>query len=202
MGDYKKFHDNLTNAALASPLAFIAGGPVGAGMTLGLGVLLDHLDNKDFERRQKEWENNPHRVVELTPEQKLQNFQREMEIINHINNLPHMVNAIKIFGCPRCIKGGEKIEYITTSGGGRLLEQTPTGIGDGEVIFHKGSYDYIGYKRIPATLYCNAKDFLVRFDMDYKKHQNIKIYRILSSPYKEGRWMYTIDQEKSFIVGL
>ena len=195
MGDYKKSREHLTNAALASPLAFMAGGPVGAAMVLGLGKMIDHLEDKDFERKQQEWKNNPNRPIDLTPQQMSDKLRKSLEAANKINNLPHFEDAIKIMGKSR------NGEYVTTSGGNRLF-YTQTGIGKGEVIFHKDGYDWAGYKKMPATLYYYAQDFFDRFKNDYKTYPNMKIYKIIGATATEGRWMYTADNGNTFVVGL
>ena len=91
MTDYKKSKEHLTNACLASPLAFLAGGPAGTIAVLGLGKLLDYREDKDFEKRQLEWATNPNRVPELTPEEQISKINNDNKVRKGLaKNLPQL----------------------------------------------------------------------------------------------------------------
>lgn len=201
MANYKKSKEHLTYAAMASPISFLMGGPTGLVSTLALGKLMDVLDDIDYERRQEEWKNNPHRWEQPTLDEINAKTEEDYDYKEKINNLPQIKNGIEIRGCSNYKKGHENDVYITVFGG-RPLQFTKTGIGDGEVVFHKGNRDCLGYKRVKAKLFYNEKDFYESFQRDYKWHPNMKIYKVIASSYKDGHWMYTMDNGSSYVVGL
>ena len=70
MADYKKSNEHLANSCLAVPV-LLATGNIGVAITaVGLGKLLDIIDDQNYEEGRKEWEKNPHRVVQLTEKEK------------------------------------------------------------------------------------------------------------------------------------
>ena len=59
------------------------------------------------------------------------------------------------------------------------------------------------YKKIDAELHYNTSSFIEKFLDDHKKYGNkIKTYKIVAGMYKKGTWMYTIDNDKSYVVCL
>ena len=201
MAKYKKSIDHLTNAGLAAPFAFIAGGPVGAAAVLGLGKLLDHIEDVEFEKRQAEWQNNPHRYVAPTMEQIQQKNIKSREMSQRINDLPFIQNAKGIRACADWRQGHQRDTYVTISGG-RPLEYSRTGIGDGEVWLHDGVGNSIPNRKVPATLYYNEEDFFNQIVRDYRSCPGMEIWKINASGYKQGHWMYTMDNGRSYVVGL
>ncbi len=198
--DYKKSNEHLSNAALAAPFILATGNIPAALVGLGIGKLLDYADSKDFERRRKEWENDPHRPIELTPEQWAERFRHDAEVTEQINRLPQVKNALAIRGSSDW-KNKDEV-YITITSKSGDLQYSRTGIGDGEVVFHFGNTDWYGTKRVRATLYYNAEDFYNKLVSDYKTHPKMEIRKIIVGSYKKGKWFYTMDGGKSFIVGL
>ena len=201
MRDYKKSTEHLTNAALASPLAFLAGGPAGMIATLGLGKLIDTLDDRDFEKRRAEWAATHPSVPKPTLEEVQRQYAVNSEYRQMINNLQEFRNGNKISACANWKYGHEKEIYITVIGGQTAQDPPPATV-DGEVIFHMGIHDYVGSKRVPAKLYRYEKDFYEIFSRDKNRYPDIKTYKITASSYKKGTWMYTVDGGKSFVVGL
>lgn len=201
MDDYKKSKEHLTNAALASPLAFLAGGPAGAVTVLGLGKVLDHLEDKDFERRQLEWAMNPNRTPNLTPEQQLAKINNDNKLRKGLAaDIPQFVDAIEIRGSENY--KNEKEVFINIKSD-TPLQHTRTGIGSGEVVFYDGAWYRNSIKKAKAELHYNTVSFKEKFLDDYKTYKNkIKTYKIVAAMYKKGSWMYTIDNGKSYVVCL
>ena len=197
MENYKKSKEHVTNAALAFPFILATGNIIPALFTLGIGKLLDYAEDKDFERRQEEWKNNPHRHVNLTLDEVCNQIDKNKEISDIINDLPEIRNAKILRGCPSHKNSSEIYIHI---GGYEPLQYSNTGIGEGSITFHNGLYDTFG-KKYSAKLYYNERDFLNTFKSDLK-HGNIVIYKLIATGYKKGHWMYTKDGGNSFIVGL
>lgn len=195
MGDYKKSTDHLTNAALASPLALLAGGPAGLAMALGLGKLLDVVEDKDFEKRREQGKNDPHRYIPLTEDE-----YREREKQN--NAARKIIN--EVFKDAERIKASTMDEdevYIKIDGSNRVAS-TRDGIGEGKILFCRGISDIYGFKNNKAKLFYNAKDFLKSLNTDLVNNKSIRYYKIVDNYQLYGKLMYTSDNGDTYTVFL
>ena len=201
MKDYKGSKEHITNAALASPIAFLMGGPAGVAATLGLGKLVDALEDRDYEKRREEWKTNNSQYIPITMDEIIEKTNEANEAINRIEDIDQLKNAKRIRGCANYKRGHENDTFIKI-GGAAPLQYTKTGIGDGEVLFYYGSRNAFPNKRVKAKLFYYENDFLNSFMSDYKRNPNMEIYKIEAAMYKNGKWMYTTDNGNSFVVGL
>ena len=197
MADYKKSNDHLANSCLAAPVLLATGNIGAAVVAVGLGKLLDIIDDQNYEERRKEWEKNPHRVVQLTEKEKESYWKDHRMAKKIIKELPDFKNAEEM--PTGCKWDDEETKFVTIHNTEGMYTFNSTK--NGSITFHHGFYDDNGYEEKPAKLYKNAMDFLKAYNKDLELRKNIKCYRIGYS-YRPhgGEWMYTVDGGNSYVV--
>lgn len=209
MADYKKSTDHLANAALATPIILATGNIPAAIVALGLGKVLDMAEDRDFERRRKEYQENVEKSgwKKFTSEEN-QMIRRENEkYASIINEIPQIKEA-QIVRTGAINWEDKETEWVKICCGTPKNEQWIRTMGrcpaelrkDGFIRILRGYYGDV-IKEVPATLYYMAKDFVDNMRKDINKPQ-FRAYKIRGTSYKEGKWMYTIDGGKSYVVGL
>lgn len=201
MTDYKKSTDHLTNAALSVPF-LLATGNIGAAIAaVGLGKLLDYVEDKKFEERRERWKNDPNSL-------KLAKHwtQEELDELNEKNNLAtSIINELSEFqNAPRIPRypNRRKADDIHVAFSG-VEGMQRCDIRNGEVIIYEGR-TRIKEKK-PIKMYYEKYDFLNEYNKDSKKYSQIKIiglplsYLGVNHPSLPSEWMYTVDNGETYI---
>lgn len=189
-------HDGLINASLSVPFLLATGNMIPAAGALAIGALSDKIHKAELEEKQKEWMNHPNRYIQKTQneiQEEKRNNQDSEAVIKDIMN-----DANSIQG--NIVKGKRyNQEYISVMMKYPGMNATYANNTECDIIFYSRVGDLNG-KRVKSHCYYSASDFLARLRSDYCS--GIKKYIITNSKRNEGRWMYTIDDGKSYVVCL
>ena len=209
MADYKKSTDHLANAALATPIILATGNIPAAIVALGLGKVLDMAEDRNFERRRKEYQENIEKSgwKQFTSEEN-QMIRKENEKYAEIINAIPQIKEAQVMEAFKPNWDDKESEWIEICCGTPKNEQWIRTMGrcsaelrkDGFVRVNRGFRGDV-IKVASATLYYLTKDFADNLRKDINKSQ-FKVYKVRGAGYKKGQWMYTIDGGKSYIVGL
>lgn len=202
MTDFKKSTDHLTNAALSVPF-LLATGNIGAAIAaVGLGKLLDYVEDKKFEERRERWKNDPNslKLAKHWTQEELDELDKKNNLATSIiNELPEFQKAPRI-PCHYDFNHLENI-HIGFYGIGGIQR---CDVRDGEIIFYKSVGTII--KRKPAKLFCEKFDFLNAYNKDSKIYHDIKIYGLPASylgvnhSKLPDEWMYTVDNGRTYVA--
>lgn len=189
-------HDGLINASLSVPFLLATGNIVPAVGALVVGALSDEIHKKEFEEKQIEWMNHPNRYIQKTQseiQEEEKNNQDSESVIKEIMNDANLIQG-------NVIKGkGYNQEYIMVIMKHPGMNASYANNTECDIMFCSKVGDLNG-KRVKSHCYYSASDFLARLRSDYCS--GIKKYIITNSKRNEGRWMYTIDDGKSYVVCL
>ena len=195
MENYKKSNDHLVNSALAAPFILATGNISAAATVLLLGKILDKIENDAFKSRQAEWNKNPYRTIHYTTEEMNKIYKEDIDVSKEISNLPIIKDAPLIYG--KC-RDGSWISIIGTNG---LNKTSQISTRNGSIKFYKDFYTWSLTNEAPAKIYVRAIDFAKSLKKDLQLYDNVKVYRIVMSSCN-AKWMYTVNNGKSYVVGL
>ena len=190
----KQPSDHIINGILASPLAFLMGGPAGVVSTLGLAKALEVLEEIEQEKKRENWVDPVKKMPETLEEVQVAIKEREQirntmlsakdEIKEIMKNSYEMSGRYKSKGLFVSIYN-QGVAACTLNGKLSTIEFCK----DGNII---------PFKEVPAYFYGTYEGYLKRLKDDLQRNPDTILYTLKACTY--GSWMHTSDKGETYVV--
>lgn len=197
--------ESTINGILASPLAFMMGGPVGFLGSIACGILCDKLDERDkrkaaeeYARTFKSWdqiqkEERRLREVDLKLERE-RYLEKEIEKIDTITVIKGKMK------CGNNINPNTRHIPVVGTSGQHFFPNTYK-----ETIWfgYQNDWGWVydeNRREDPAILFTSVSKFILQLNKDLAKGREIKFYFPLFADYDEPKYLYKVTGDNTWRV--
>lgn len=195
------------NGILASPLAFMMGGPLGLISSIACGIMCDKLDERDRKKAAEEYARTHKSMQQIQEEeQKIKELDIKIEREKIFEKEIEKIDKITIIkGKMKCGHGIRHME----------MKHLPVVGLTNKHHYHPNTYNEIiwfGYqndwgwaynenrREDPAMIFTSISKFILQLNEDLMKGEEIKLYIPLFTDYKEPKFLYKVTGDKTWRV--
>ena len=185
--------DTIFNGSILSVLGIIFGGP-GVGTLAALGTAIfakkQAIDADEMEYRRE------HSYITHTFEEMQEEREAQQKAAAEIRVIMEDASIMKTSYEYRHGMSPEEV-YVIIKGPDicrSLYKNSP-----GSVYYHK-NFDVRAIGRKDCVCYGDTRDYLDRLTKDIEEYGEHSIIKYKLKGYHDGRWMYSVDNEKTYVV--